>query len=117
MKNSRKWGRRLTLGLVALALVLAGPNFLACLAHSAVDSEVGVMMYGFPLFIGVTFGTPVLGLTTLLWGLGLKKAYFSAEQIPRWESWSFGIIAVGATLLLCLLGPNYLHLGKSCVGF
>ncbi len=66
MNNTCKWGRRLTLGLLALALVVAGPNFLACFAHSAVDSEVGVMMYGFPLFIGVVYGTPVLALTTLL---------------------------------------------------
>ncbi len=116
MNNTRKWGRGLTLGLVGLALVLAGPNFVSCLAHSAVDSEVGVMMYGFPLFIGVTYGTPVLGLTMLLWGLGLKKAYFAAEKIPRWEAWSFGIVAVVVTLLLYLLTPAYLRLGKSCAG-
>ena len=117
MNNTRTWGRRATLGLIALALVLGAPNFLSCLAHSAVDSEVGVMMHGFPLLIGAVYGTPVLGVTALLWGHGLKKSYFSAEQIPRWEAWSFGIVAVVVTLLLCLLGPNYLHLGKSCVSF
>ena len=116
MKNTRKWGRRITLGLIALALVLAGPNFVSCLAHSAVDSEVGVMMYGFPLLIGVTFGTPLLGFTALLWGLGLKKAYFAEGQIPRWESLSFGVIAVGVSLLLCLLAPTYLRLVKSYFG-
>ena len=104
------------MGLLVLALLLAGPNFVSCLAHSAVDSEVGVMMYGFPLFIGVTYGTPVLGFTTLLWGLGLKKAYFAAEKIPLWEALSFGIIAVVVTLLLYLLAPAYLRLGKMWVG-
>ena len=63
MNNPRKWGRRLTLGLLVLALLVAGPNFLACIGHSAVDSEVGVMMYGFPLLIGMIYGSPLLGVT------------------------------------------------------
>ena len=116
MKNTRTWGRRITLGLLSLGVLLGGSSFVSCLAYSAVDSEVGVMMTGFPLLIGVTFGTPVVGLSTLLWGLGLKQARGAGEQIPRWEAWCFGCIALGAALLLGLLGPNYLHLAKSCAG-
>ena len=102
--------------LVTLAVLLGGTSFVSCLAYSSVDSEVGVMMTGFPLFIGVTFGTPVLGLSTLMWGLGLKKARVVGEKIPRWEMPCFCFFAVTATLLLCLLSENYLHLAKSCVG-
>ena len=73
-KDDRRWARRITLFLVVAPSLLAAPYFLNAVAHARADSEVGVMMYGFPLFIGMLYGAPVVGAFTLAWGLGLARA-------------------------------------------
>ena len=74
------------------------------------------MMYGFPLFIGLVWGSPVVGVCTLLWGLGLSKARRQGETIPRLELWCFRLTATAMPVLLLLLGDNLLRMARSCVG-
>ena len=112
--DARRWVRRTTFTLIALPSIVAIPSFMSCLAHSRVDSEVGVMMYGFPLLIGTMMATPVVSVFTLIWGFGLKKARRTGEQIPLWELLCFG--AISALLLLYLFRANLLHVAKSWIG-
>lgn len=114
--DGRRWARRITLALITLPSLLAIPNFLSCMAHSRVDSEVGVMMYGLPLAIGTMMGTPVVAVFALAWGLGMKQAWRGGESIPRWEIGCFGAIASLLALLLFLLSSTYLRAAKSCAG-
>ncbi len=67
---------------MATTIALGLPNFLLAVAHARVDSEVGVMLHGFPLFVGLFYGGPVLGIVALLWGMGLTKARRQGERIP-----------------------------------
>jgi hypothetical protein len=60
------WPRRITVTLVATSIVISLPKVLALIPHGRAGSEVRVMMYGFPLFVGLVFGSPVLGACTLL---------------------------------------------------
>jgi hypothetical protein len=87
--HRRRWARRFTLTVFFGSALLATPNFARCVAHSLTDSEVGVMMYGFPLLIGALFLSPVVGVSTAIWGLGMRKARLRGEQIPFWERWCF----------------------------
>jgi hypothetical protein len=48
VEDKRRWPRRITLALVVVPIVLALPKFLLAIAHARADSQVGVMMYGFP---------------------------------------------------------------------
>ena len=114
--DARRWARRTTFTLIVLPSILAFPSFMSCLAHSRVDSEVGVMMHGLPLAIGIMLGTPVVSVFTIIWGLGLRKARRTGEQIPLWELLCFGAISSLLLLLLYLFSANFLHGAKSCVG-
>ncbi len=96
--------------LVVAPSLLAVPSLLNAVAHARVDSEVGVMMYGVPLFIGMVFGCPVVAAFTVVWGLGLARARGRGEAIPRWEMGSFGVVAPLITLLLLALSETYLHM-------
>lgn len=113
-KDARRWPRRITVTLVATTIVLGLPNFLLAMAHARADSEVGVMMYGFPLFIGLVYGSPIVGVFALLWGLGLTKARRQGETIPRLELWCFRGIAT--VMVVLLLSEQYFRMAKSCVG-
>ena len=114
--DARRWPRRITVTLVATAIIISLPNVLALIPHGRAGSEVGVMMYGFPLSVGLVFGSPVLGACTLLWGLGLTKARRQGEQIPGLEWCFFGVIASVMMLLLFLLSGQYFRMVRSCVG-
>jgi hypothetical protein len=114
--DARRWARRTTFALIALPSMLSVPSFMSCLAHSRVDSEVGVMMYGLPLVIGAMLGTPVVSLFTIIWGLGLKKAQGTGERIPLWELLCFGAITASLLLFLYQFSASYLHGAKSLVG-
>jgi hypothetical protein len=114
--DGRRWARRITLALITLPSLLAIPNFLSCMAHSRVDSEVGVMMYGLPLAIGTMMGAPVVAVFALAWGLGMNKARRAGEPIPRWEIGCFGAIASLLAFLFIVFGSNFLHAAKSCAG-
>ena len=115
-KDARRWPRRITLTLVVTPIVLGLPNFLLAIAHARADSEVGVMLYGFPLFIGLVYGGPVVGVFTALWGFGLTKARRQGETIPGLELWCFRGIATVMVVLLWLLSGQYVRMAKSCVG-
>ena len=114
--DARRWARRTTIALIVLPSMLAIPSFMSCLAHSRVDSEVGVMMHGLPLAIGTMLGTPVVSVFAIIWGLGLRKARRTGERIPLWELLCFGAISTLLLLLLYLFSANFLHGAKSCVG-
>jgi hypothetical protein len=114
--DARRWVRRTTFTLIALPSIVAIPSFMSCMAHSRVDSEVGVMMYGLPLVIGAMLGTPVVSLFTIIWGLGLKKAHGTGERIPLWELLCIGAITASLLLLLYQFSASYLHGAKSFVG-
>ncbi len=109
-KDDRRWARRITLFLVVAPSLLAAPYFLNAVAHARADSEVGVMMYGFPLFIGMLYGAPVVGAFTLAWGLGLARARRRGEAIPRWEVGTFGVVAALIALSLLALSGAYLRM-------
>ena len=108
-KDDRRWARRITLILVGSLSLLAAPNFLRCVAHSRVDSEVGVMMHGFPLFIGLMYSAPVVGVFTLIWGVGLVRARRRKEAIPTRELLCFGVLAAVIGWVLLALSSNYLR--------
>ena len=115
-QDARRWPRRITLTLVVLAIALGLPNFLLAIAHARADSEVGVMMYGFPLFLGLVYGSPVVGVFVALWGFGLTKARRQGETIPGLELWLFRGVATVMVVLLWLLSGQYVRMAKSCVG-
>ena len=115
-KDARRWPRRITLTLVVTTIVLGLPNFLLAIAHARADSEVGVMMYGFPLFIGLFYGSPVVGIFAALWGLGLTKARRQGETIPGLELWVFRGIAAALLLLLLLLSEQYVRMARHFLG-
>ena len=115
-KDERRWSRRITLTLVAATIALGLPNFLLAMAHARADSEVGVMMYGFPLFIGLFYGSPVVGVFAALWGFGLTKARRQGETIPGLELWCFRGIATVMVVLLWLLSGQYVRMAKSWFG-
>jgi hypothetical protein len=110
LNDERRWARRITLLSVAAMVVLGTPNLLNAIAHSRVDSEVGVMMYGLPLFIGLLYTCPVIGAFILVWGVGLRKARRRGEVIPRREFWCFGVIAVVIGFLLLMFSGTYLRM-------
>ena len=114
--DARRWPRRITLTLVAAGIVLGLPNFLLAMAHASADSEVGVMMYGFPLFIGLVYSSPVVSVFAVLWGFGLTKARRQGETIPGLELWCFRGIATAMVVLLWLLSGQYVRMARSCVG-
>ena len=109
-KDDRRWARRITLLSVAAIVVLGTPNLLNAIAHGRVDSEVGVMMYGLPLFIGLLYACPVVGAFTLVWGLGLRRARRRGDAIPRREIWCFAVIATVTGVLLLMFGSTYLRM-------
>ena len=114
--DARRWPRRITLTLVAAGIVLGLPNFLLAMAHASADSEVGVMMYGFPLFIGLVYSSPVVSVFAVLWGFGLTKAHRQGETIPVLERWVFGGIATALLLLLLLLSEQYVRMARNLLG-
>ena len=108
--DGRRWARRVTLALVVGPSLLALPRALNALAHARTDSEAGVMMYGFPLFVGLVYGGPVVGAFTLAWGVGLVRARRRGEAIPRWEMGAFGVVATLIALSLPALSDVYLRM-------
>ena len=112
MARARPWARRVTFALITLPLVIAIPNFVGLIAHTRTDSELGIMMYGFPIFIGLVFGTPIVCISTAVWGLGLRKSKQAGEKLPRWELVIFGIIAAFTAMVLALSSENYLRILK-----
>jgi hypothetical protein len=116
VEDKRRWPRRITLALVVVPIVLALPKFLLAIAHARADSEVGVMMYGFPLFLGLFYGSPVVAVFVVLWGLGLTKARRQGETIPGLELWVFRGIAAALLLLLLLLSEGYVRMARHVLG-
>jgi hypothetical protein len=112
----RLWARRFTITMFFGPTLLAVPNFASCLAHSRVDSEVGVMMHGLPLLIGVMWLGPVVGASTAIWGLGMRKARLRGEEIPFWERWCFRAIAAVLIFVLWGFSADPLYRAMSCVG-
>jgi hypothetical protein len=106
--------RRFTLTTLVAAALLGMPNFLSCLAHARVDSEVGVMMNGFPLLLGIMFVAPVVGVSTIIWGLGLRQARLQSEQVPLLERCFFGAIAAVLLFVLWGFSAEPLHRAMSC---
>ena len=115
-ERRRRSARRFTLTVFFGSSFVAAPNFVSCIAHSRVDSEVGVMVNGLPLVLGLLVVGPVVGVSTVIWGLGTKKARLWGAQIPFWERWFFRAIA--GVLLLILWGflADPLHRAMSCAG-
>jgi hypothetical protein len=105
-EKRRRWARRFTMTVFFAFLVLGTPNFVGCVLHARVDSEVGVMTYGLPLLIGIVWGAPVLGASTLIWGVGLWKARRRGETSSLTERVCFTAIATVLTIILVPLADQ-----------
>jgi hypothetical protein len=112
----RRWARRCTLTLVFLPMLLAAPSFASCVAHAMVDSEVGVMTHGFPIIFGVVLLLPLVLTSTIVWGLGLRKARLGGDDTPFWERWLFRGIATVLALLVWGFSLDFIHRGLQWVG-
>ena len=106
----RRWGRRVTLTVGVLFGLSITPYTLMCVAHSTVDSEVGVMSYGFPVLMASVIGVPLLVLPTVAWGVGIRKTQDKGASLPRWEAWTFLGIAGGLSVLLFMMSHIYWHM-------
>jgi hypothetical protein len=106
-EKRRRWARRFTMTFFFAFLILGTPNFVGCVLHARVDSEVGGMNYGLPLLIGIVWGAPVLGVSTLIWGLGLRKARRRGETIPLTERGCFAAIATVLAIILVALAGQF----------
>ena len=72
------------------------------------------MMNGFPLLLGIMFVAPVVGVSTIIWGLGLRQARLQSEQVPLLERSSFGAIAASLLFVLWGFSADPLHRALSC---
>jgi len=115
-ERRRRRARRFTITIFFGFLLVVSPAFASCLRHAVVDSEVGVMMYGLPIFLGVFYLSPVLSVSTVVWGLGMRKARVRGEVVPFWERWCFRAIAAALAFVLWGLSAAYTHKGMACVG-
>ena len=106
-ERARRWGRRITWTLALILAVGLTPYTLMCVSHALVDSEVGVMLYGMPVMVGLLVGLPILALPATVWGVGLAKARRRGDLIAWREAWSFLVIAGGAAFLLAQLAHVY----------
>ena len=109
----RSWGRGISLASAVLFGLSVTPYTLMCVSHSAVDSEVGVMGFGFPVLMASVIGVPLLVLPTVAWGVGIRKTRDKGAPLPRWEAFSFLGIAGVLTALLCMMSHIYWNLLKN----
>jgi len=113
---ARLWARRFTLTLILVPALLAAPRFAACISHVLVDSEVGVMMYGLPLVIGIVLLWLMVFASTVTWGLGMRKTRLQGKEIPFWERWCFRGIAAGLALVFWGFSADYIYRGLRSIG-
>ena len=104
----RRWGRRLTIGLSILTVILATPNFVFMLSHAKVDSEVGVMVNGMMAIMTVMAMTPAVACALLLWIVGIYLDRRVSAPVPRWEYavcvvYLIGVVVIGRPFIARLL--------------
>lgn len=103
----RRWGRRVSLTVGVLFGFSITPYTLMCVAHQTVDSEVGVMSYGFPVLMASVVVVPILVLPMVAWGMGIRKTRERGDELPRWEAWAFVGIAGVLSFLLFQMSHIY----------
>jgi len=97
-------------------MFLAAPGFVSCISHAMVDSEVGVMMHGLPIVLGLLYGLPLIGASTILWGLGLRHARLGGEEISFGERWGFRGIAAALLIVVWGFSQDFVHRGMQWLG-
>ena len=84
-RGIRQWGRRITIALSILTVILATPNFLLMLSHAEADSEVGVMFNGMMAVMTVMAMTPAVACALLMWMVGIYLDRRVSISVARWE--------------------------------